>query len=72
MCRAELSIKFVAPKIPFGLSERFHLREPTYNKRRDRGQGPQQGSIKMLPDGILAISSWEGPKPGNALLQEVP
>lgn len=62
---AEFQVKYVAPKIPFGLTEQFNINKPTVNKRRDRRSGPQEGVVKLTSDGILAISTWGDPNAGR-------
>eukprot|EP00884_Botryococcus_braunii_P007533 jgi/Botrbrau1/16781/Bobra.150_2s0015.1 len=61
----EFHVRYVAPKIPFGLTEKFHLEKSVVNKRRDRREGPQQGVAQALPDGLLAISTWGEPEAGR-------
>jgi hypothetical protein len=63
---AGMSVSIVAPRLPFGVTERFSLKEETAMKRRDGYSGKQTGRLRPVPGGIQIETLWDPPHSGKA------
>jgi hypothetical protein len=61
-----MSVSIVAPRLPFGVTERFSLKEETAMKRRDGNPGKQTGRLRPVPGGIQIETLWDPPHSGKA------